>query len=69
MTILCIQSGLPEYEGETYIYLWGRSDKPTYVEAVKDIAERKHKTVTFHKDGTAYDWGFELVIAPEEWGL
>ena len=62
-TVIIIQSGLPEYEGNTYISTWGTGEGNTLEEVCRDIIRQhpeKGKDFRCDHKGRCSDWGFEL---------
>jgi len=61
--VVCVQSGLPEYEGRTCTTLWGIGCGSTLHEVIADIVKRNpsmQKYLRLNPDGTATDWHFPL---------
>ena len=64
-TVICIHEGLQEYEGNTYVLVWGKGEGETLREVCEDIIKRDPgmgKYFKAHPDGSCSDWGFRLQL-------
>ena len=64
-TVIIIQSGLMEYEGNEYVYNWGQGEGETLQEVCEDIIQKnpeKGENFSCEAPDKCYDWGFTLKL-------